>query len=76
MDLTLNEIKKDLYKFKPVANRFTSANQFTLYDCVIDYPVRKSIQIFFKVPDSEAINFSDREPAQLLIRWYDGYKTI
>ena len=59
-----NEIKKVLYKEKPIANYFGAKENSFLYSA------RTSIgQIWFEVPKEESGNFKLEEPAQLLIRW-------
>lgn len=76
MDLTFNEIKKELYKRKPNAYRYSVGNEYTLYDCTLSFPVRKDIQVFFKIPNEECRDFNHCESAQLLIRWYSYYIVI
>ena len=67
--MTENEIKKVLYKEKPIARRYgieTSKDEHFYYE------TRTSIgNINFKVPIIDMQNkiFKDNEPAQLLIRW-------
>lgn len=71
--LTSADIKKILYKTKPTAHLFASQNDNYFYDCVVD-----NLQIMFIVPISEMGEkpFKDKEPAQLLIRWYDKHYTL
>ena len=62
------EIKKALYKEKPTAKRLEVVSGFVWYSTEIEVG-----KLAFKIPENEAINFSEYEPAQLLIRWlHDG----
>lgn len=69
--MELNEIKKALYKEKPTAVRFGETNEESFISNVIMYKAQLEDigKIYFYVPKSEAVNFKDEEPAQLLIRW-------
>ncbi len=64
-----NEIKKYLYKHKPIATRFAKNDNFSLYDVIIN----EKYQVMFYVPKSDMGNtdFDETMPAQLLIRWID-----
>ena len=62
-----NEIKKVLYKEKPMAIR----TEYELGGDHVIYTTRLSDRsiIEFQIPMDEAANFNSQEPAQLLIRW-------
>lgn len=62
--MTENEVKKLLYKAKPIAERFAKTQEHSFYDCIVD-----GYQIHFVVPISEG-DFGEQEKAQLLIRWF------
>ena len=63
-----NEIKKALYKEKPIAFIDGSDETYTYYKTdVLINGIRKEIK--FEIPNSENVDFKDEEPAQLLIRW-------
>jgi len=68
--MELNEIKKLLYKNKPIATRYSNNTVCSLYDCVVD-----NLQIHFNVPFSDG-DFGDTEHAQLLIRWFSGVNKL
>lgn len=63
-----NDIKKYLYKNKPNAFIQTpfikDGKLFKVYRAFVGKKV-----VEFNIPDEEAVNFSNNEPAQLLIRW-------
>ena len=65
------EIKKALYKEKPVANKVADAMGYDLYVAVLS----TGENVEFKVPNNEIkdsegnIIIKEQEPAQLLIRW-------
>lgn len=59
-----NEIKKLLYKEKPMAQFMESVNGFQWYTADLSVGT-----VAFKIPTEEAGTFSGQEPAQLLIRW-------
>lgn len=68
------EIKKALYKQKPVAERGYDEGNHTIYsaEVVID---NTEEEVKFKIPNEELkdeegnLIFGEEEPAQLLIRW-------
>lgn len=62
--MNTTEIKKALYKEKPIANRLSTAGGFVWYEAKLE-----SRKVTFKVPEHEAAGFGQTEPAQLLIRW-------
>lgn len=65
--MTINEIKKELYKQKPIAVIDYERADFIYYSTLIIVDGMEEI-LEFKVPRSE--KFEDKEiPAQLLIRW-------
>ena len=61
-----NEVKKLLYKEKPIATRTQELDQVCFYEA----ETTKG-KITFEVPYREMgeTEFSSKEPAQLLIRW-------
>lgn len=79
----INDLKKALYKQKPIARLFevTAENGFVGVDFVLPPDVihehyRASIiidnhitEIIFKIPQDEAMDFEQEMPAHLLIRW-------
>lgn len=61
------EIKKILYKEKPIAKKQKSRmlpKTHLHYHCITSLG-----EIKFKIPIEEGFNFEDEMPAQLLIRW-------
>ena len=65
--MTTIEIKKELYKQKPVADYNYEAGGFKTYSCQIDIE-NKQKTLEFKIPLKEC-TFEETVPAQLLIRW-------
>jgi hypothetical protein len=63
--MEINDIKKELYKQKPVAVRTSFKGEYTHYVTQLS----NNTIVEFRVPNNEAENFKDEEPAQLLIRW-------
>lgn len=64
--MELTEIKKSLYKEKPIATRIFFNTKRAIYACKLD----NGMQVNFKVPQSEmSEGFSEKMEAQLLIRW-------
>lgn len=70
--LLTNEIKKALYKQKPLAHRIAIGSFRHEYECVVDLTSRK-FTCRFSVPISDMgeTEFTDSIPAQLLIRYLD-----
>lgn len=70
----LTDIKKALYKEKPIANCFMFGEKNWLYDCM----VKDNVQVFFRVPKSEMgeKEFDPKIQAQLLIRWITDYDIL
>lgn len=62
--MTKTEIKKALYKEKPIATRVSIVSGFAWYETKIE-----AGKLGFKIPLSESIGFDETIPAQLLIRW-------
>ena len=60
----LNEVKKILYKEKPMAEKLYGEDNNDIYGC----DTSKG-RVMFCVPSSESAEFRRNEPAQLLIRW-------
>lgn len=63
-----NEIKKTLYREKPIAYLDASKSEHSdtsYYSAVTD----SNEQIYFEVPKHESVGFTETMPAQLLIRW-------
>ena len=69
----INQIKKELYKQKPLAHRFFMGKYQHQYRCFIDVGEIKQFKIVFTVPISDMgeTPFTDSMPAQLLIRYLD-----
>jgi len=69
--MTNIEIKKALYKQKPIADLIHKEEDYIYYECSLDC----GTVIYFKIPKEETVDadgnyiFSESEPAQLLIRW-------
>jgi len=65
--MELNEIKKALYKEKPLAKVITETNEHKGYVCGLE----NGATVYFHVPLSEMgeNEFDDEISAQLLIRW-------
>jgi len=62
-----NEIKKVLYKEKPIAHRQKIRllpKEHEYYHCITSLG-----EVKFKIPISEADGFEDKMQSQLLIRW-------
>lgn len=59
-----NEIKKELYKQKPMAVRTNYRGEYVHYVAQLD----DASVIQFEIPNQEA-TFGNEVPAQLLIRW-------
>jgi len=62
--MTTTEIKKELYKQKPIAIRTNYQGNYVHYVAQLE----NAFIIEFEIPNQEA-TFSDNVPAQLLIRW-------
>lgn len=65
----LNEVKKMLYKEKPIATLNSKSTIKYYYSAVLE----SGYHVFFIVPidDMGEHEFTDQMPAQLLIRWID-----
>lgn len=63
--MDLAEIKKYLYRNKPIAKRISTGVKYQVYK-VIDDNIG---EVIFKIPLHESVGFSSEENAQLLIRW-------
>lgn len=59
-----NEIKKVLYKEKPIAEKLYNQDNLEIYGCDTSLG-----RVLFAIPISESTGFKSKEPAQLLIRW-------
>lgn len=71
--MKLNEIKKALYKEKPVAYLDASKSEhsdISYYTAVTG----SNEQIYFEVPKHESEGFAETMQAQLLIRWIIKHK--
>lgn len=69
-----NDIKKALYKQKPIAKLLVRKNGVAYYDAVIleqKEPIVKYKTVFFNVPESDMgdAEFTEEMDAKLLIRW-------
>ena len=62
---SINDIKKALYREKPIATNKFNLGGFVYYEAVLS----EIGTVTFAVPNKEADNFGSSEPAQLLIRW-------
>lgn len=58
------EIKKVLYKEKPMAEKLYGEDNNDIYVC--DTSIGR---VLFCIPITESATFNRKEPAQLLIRW-------
>lgn len=63
--MTKDEIKKALYKEKPIAKKGSKSSMYQYYDTYLLI----GMHVQFRVPLLEAGSLFDSEPAQLLIRW-------
>lgn len=65
--MELNEIKKALYKEKPIALFISASNASLTYGCYI----KDVYQVYFYIPHSDIgdAKFGAEMPAQQLIRW-------
>ena len=69
-----NEIKKALYKQKPMALKGYNEGNAVVYSTEIEIDGSEE-EVIFKIPNEELLDadgnhiFGDEEPAQLLIRW-------
>ena len=65
--MTINEIKKELYRQKPIAKRTAEYPAFHSYQAELE----DSKLVIFDVPLDEMGDtiFEEEMPAQLLIRW-------
>jgi hypothetical protein len=62
-----NDIKKQLYREKPIANYVMSTdNGLVLYRTKVG-----NVSVLFKIPYKESVGFEKEMPAQLLIRWME-----
>lgn len=63
--MTKNEIKKALYREKPIAHKGVKGTEYVWFHTIL-----KNDRVFhFQIPSKEATGFNKEEPAQLLIRW-------
>lgn len=71
--LLTNEIKKALYKKKPLAHRKYIGDYVHKYECVITTEADREFIVKFTVPvaDMGETTFTDSIHAQLLIRYLD-----
>jgi len=69
--MEINEIKKLLYKEKPMAELFYRSNFFKYYEAEIGNNL-----FIFRIPIEETEDFKDRYSAQLLIRWLYEFKEL
>ena len=77
--MEINEIKKALYKQKPIAKLLVRKNGVAYYDAVIleqEEPILKYKTLFFDVPESDMgdAEFTEEMDAKLLIRWLNCNK--
>lgn len=71
MAFNRNQIKKILYKEKPIASKVSY--DLTMRGGFYTYVAKTSVgNVFFRIPESDAPNnLNDDEPAQLLNRWLE-----
>lgn len=71
MAFNKNQIKKILYKEKPIASRHSY--DLTMNGGIYTYVTETSVGKFlFKIPEADKpVNLNLDEPAQLLIRWLE-----
>lgn len=62
--MDLNEIKKVLYKEKPIAEKLYGEDNNDIYGCDTSLG-----RVLFCIPITESSQFKRKEPSQLLIRW-------
>lgn len=81
--MNLIEIKKEIYKQKPIAELLYIRKGSAYYDTMIkigEEPFKKSKTIFFKIPinDMGDADFERKMDGKLLIRWLleDGFDEI
>ncbi len=67
--MELNEIKKALYKQKPIASNIEVNDKNAVYITHINTTESNEKEIKFIVPLKETGDFDLEMPAQLLIRW-------
>ena len=63
--MKLNEIKKGLYKEKPVAKLQQDSAGYLSYTCTLS----NSYECLFEIPHKESSDFKEEMESQLLIRW-------
>lgn len=68
--MELNEIKKALYKEKPLAKRLFMDDNVARYEAKT-----KDGECYFVIPlnDAHGANLQDTMPSQLLIRWLNSF---
>lgn len=73
--MTNNEVKKALYKEKPIAFQVFKDEQRASYICSLSNP---NGEVLFNIPLSDAVgaNLQDTMPSQLLIRWIDEFYPV
>tara|TARA_R110000796_G_scaffold96044_1_gene201529 strand:+ start:2129 stop:2347 length:219 start_codon:yes stop_codon:yes gene_type:complete len=69
--MTNTEIKKALYKQKPIANRSEIKDNVHYYDAIISPDDRAYFEVKFEVPETDMgdTTFEDTMDAKHLIRW-------
>jgi len=72
--MDVNQIKKALYKEKPIAGRAKDEVSINTILNVLYFAVSSLGKHLFIIPKTDAENFKEKEPAQLLIRWLDDGK--
>lgn len=68
--MNTNEIKKALYREKPIARKYSY--NLVMEGGVMHYKtiLSNGVKVYFKIPVRDAPeNLAEEEPAQLLIRW-------
>lgn len=66
-----NEIKKLLYRNKPIATLFDidGINNIRQYSCDILTKDGDKVTVYFTIPEEESQNFKKEMESHLLIRW-------
>jgi hypothetical protein len=69
MKNSTEEIKKALYKEKPVAKIIGKEGIEPNINLTYKTRLGDGTKVLFKIPEKECVDFNKEEPAQLLIRW-------
>lgn len=69
--MIIEDIKKLLYKEKPIADLCHETKYFKYYETEVGNNL-----FIFRISVEEAVNFERQIPAQLLIRWLYQFKDL